>query len=75
MRNILTLLLVLLLSSCGTTYQLSTLNHDPIYSIEGSDAEITVINNEFELQRLLRDNFNFRYDLFQKADLLRSGFC
>ena len=46
------LLLVLLLTGCAS-FQVSTLNHDPIYSIEGSDAEITVINNEFELQRLL----------------------
>ena len=65
MKNSL-LLLVLLLSGCAS-FQVSTLNHDPIYSIEGSDAEITVINNEFELQRLLRDNFNFRYDFAQYA--------
>ena len=60
------LLLVLLLTGCAS-FQVSTLNHDPIYSIEGSDAEITVINNEFELQRLLRDDFNFRYDFAQYA--------
>ena len=65
MKNSL-ILLVLLLSGCAS-FQVSTLNHDPIYSIEGSDAEITVINNEFELQRLLRDNFNFRYDFAQYA--------
>ena len=65
MKNSL-ILLILLLSGCAS-FQVSTLNHDPIYSIEGSDAEITVINNEFELQRLLRDNFNFRYDFAQYA--------
>ena len=65
MKNSL-VLLVLLLSGCAS-FQVSTLNHDPIYSIEGSDAEITVINNEFELQRLLRDDFNFRYDFAQYA--------
>jgi hypothetical protein len=65
MRNLL-ILLVLLLSGCAS-FQVSTMNHDPIYSIEGSDAEITVINNEFELQRLLRDDFNFRYDFAQYA--------
>ena len=65
MKNSL-ILLVLLLSGCAS-FQVSTLNHDPIYSIEGSDAEITVINNEFELQRLLRDDFNFRYDFAQYA--------
>jgi hypothetical protein len=65
MKNLL-ILLVLLLSGCAS-FQVSTMNHDPIYSIEGSDAEITVINNEFELQRLLRDDFNFRYDFAQYA--------
>jgi len=66
MKKLLLLLTVLLMTSCAS-FQLSTLNHDPIYSIEGSDAEITVINNEFELQRLLRDDFNFRYDFAQYA--------
>jgi hypothetical protein len=65
MKNSL-ILLLLLLSGCAS-FQVSTLNHDPIYSIEGSDAEITFINNEFELQRLLRDDFNFRYDFAQYA--------
>ena len=66
MNRSLLLLLVLLLSGCAT-FQVSTLNHDPIYSIEGSDAEITVIDNEFELQRLLRTDFNFRFDFAQYA--------
>jgi hypothetical protein len=65
MKNSL-VLLILLFTGCAS-FQVSTLNHDPIYSIEGSDAEITVINNEFELQRLLRDDFNFRYDFAQYA--------
>ena len=63
MKKIL-LLLLLTLTGCAS-FQVSTLNHDPIYSIEGSDAEITVINNEFELQHLLRTDFNFRYDFAQ----------
>jgi len=66
MNKSLFLLLVLLLTGCAS-FQISTLNHDPIYSIEGSDAEITVIDNEFELQRLLRTDFNFRYDFAQYA--------
>ena len=66
MNRSLFLLLVLLLTGCAS-FQVSTLNHDPIYSIEGSDAEITVISNEFELQRLLRTDFNFRYDFAQYA--------
>ena len=40
MNRSLFLLLVLLLTGCAS-FQVSTLNHDPIYSIEGSDAEIT----------------------------------
>jgi len=66
MNKSLFLLLVLLLTGCAS-FQVSTLNHDPIYAIEGSDAEITVIDNEFELQRLLRTDFNFRYDFAQYA--------
>ena len=66
MNKSLFLLLALLLTGCAS-FQVSTLNHDPIYSIEGSDAEITIINNEFELQHLLRTDFNFRYDFAQYA--------
>ena len=64
MKNLIQLVLALLLTGCAS-FQVSTLNHDPIYSIEGSDAEITIINNEFELQHLLRTDFNFRYDFAQ----------
>lgn len=66
MNKSLFLLLVLVLTGCAS-FQVSTLNHDPIYTIEGSDAEINIINNEFELQRLLRTDFNFRYDFAQYA--------
>tara|TARA_R110000751_G_scaffold248264_1_gene348044 strand:+ start:561 stop:1376 length:816 start_codon:yes stop_codon:yes gene_type:complete len=65
MKNSL-ILLVLLLSGCAS-FQVSILNHDPIYSIEGSDVEIVVIDNEFELDRLLRTDFRFRYDYAQYA--------
>ena len=67
MKKSLFLLLVLLLTGCSSTWHVSTTGHDPIYSIEGSDAEILVINNEFELQRLLRTDFNFRFDFAQYA--------
>ena len=67
MRNILTLLFVLLLSSCGTTYQLSTLNHDPIYDGNGNEIEVNVINNEFELDRKFRTDFQFRWNYAQYA--------
>jgi len=66
MNKSLFLLLVLLLTGCAS-FQVSILNHDPIYVIKGSDTEINVIGNEFELQRLLRTDFNFRYDFAQYA--------
>ena len=52
MNKSLFLLLVLLLTGCAS-FQVSTLNHDPIYAIEGSDAKITVIDNEFEFNDYL----------------------
>ena len=61
------LLLVLTLLTGCASFQLSTINHDPVYSIEGSDTEVKVIKNEFELARLLRNDFNFRYDFAQYA--------
>ena len=67
MRNILTLLFVLLLSSCGTTYQLSTLNHDPIYDNNGNVVDVTVIDNEFELARKFRTDDTFRWNFAQFA--------
>ncbi len=56
MKKSIFLLLILLLTGCAT-FQVSTLNHDPV----------RVINNEFELQRLLRTDFQFRYDFAQYA--------
>ena len=67
MRNILTLLFVLLLSSCGT-FKVSTLSYDPIYTTTNGDTiDVNVVDNEWELNRLLRDDFNFRYDYAQYA--------
>ena len=66
MKNLLLVITVLLFSSCAS-FQLSTLNNNPAYSIDGSDVDVKVIKNEFELARLLRDDFNFRYDFAQYA--------
>ena len=66
MNRSLFLLLVLLLTGCAS-FQVSTLNYDPIYSIEGSDVNINIVNNEFQLRNLLRTDFNFRYDFAQYA--------
>ena len=68
MRKLLFIIL-LSLSSCAS-FQISTLNHDPIYTLEGSDVNIKVINNEFELNHLLRNDFNFRYNFAQYAQTL-----
>jgi hypothetical protein len=68
MRKLLFIIL-LSLSSCAS-FQISTLNHDPIYTLEGSDVNIRVINNEFELNHLLRNDFNFRYNFAQYAQTL-----
>jgi len=56
MKKSIFLLLVLLLTGCAT-FQVSTLNHNPV----------RVVDNEFELQRLLRTDFNFRFDYAQYA--------
>ena len=56
MNKSLFLLLLLLLTGCAT-FQVSTLNHDPV----------NVIENELELRNLLRTDFNFRYDFAQYA--------
>tara|TARA_R110002072_G_scaffold39863_1_gene113820 strand:- start:283 stop:1011 length:729 start_codon:yes stop_codon:yes gene_type:complete len=66
MKNKLLILALLLLSSCAS-FQVSTLNHDPIYIVEGSNTEINVISNRFELNRFLRNDFNFRYNFAQYA--------
>ena len=54
---------MLLMTSCGVT--LSTLNNDPIYDSNRNVVEI--IENEMQLDRKLRDDFNFRYDYAQYA--------
>lgn len=67
MKNkLLVLLSLLLLSSCAS-FQVSTLNHDSIYFLKNSNTEINVISNRFELNYLLRNDFNFRYNFAQYA--------
>lgn len=63
-RNILLILLGLLLTSCGATYQLSTINHEPEYI---DDIRVDVIENEFELNRKLRFDSQFRWDFARYA--------
>jgi hypothetical protein len=58
---------VLLLTSCGTTYQISTLNYDPIYGPDGTEITVDTIDNEFELARKFRTDDKFRWDFAQFA--------
>ncbi len=67
MRHLIYILWVLLLTSCGTTYQISTLNYDPIYGPDGTEIEVDVIDNEFELARKFRTDDKFRWDFAQFA--------
>ena len=53
-----------MLTSCGSTYQLSTLNHDPMY-IDG--VRVDVIENEMQLDRKLRTDSKFRWDFSRYA--------
>ena len=67
MRHLIYILWVLLLTSCGTTYQLSTINHDPIYASDGTEIQFDVVENEFELARKFRTDDKFRWDFAQFA--------
>ncbi len=67
MRHLIYILWVLLLTSCGTTYQLSTINHDPIYAPDGTQIQFDVVDNEFELARKFRKDDKFRWNFAQYA--------
>jgi len=58
MKQCILALICVLAFSCSPTYQISTLNHEP---------EIRIIDNEFQLNRLLRKDFKFRWDFAQYA--------
>ena len=65
MNKSLFLLLVLLLTSCGSSWNVSTLNHDPIYQDENY-INVEVLN-DFQVRHKLRTDFNFRYNIAQYA--------
>ena len=70
MKNIKLLFLgLLLLTGCSTTYQLSTLNHDPIYdTVLEVPADVQIDTLSFrQLRWKLRTDFQFRYDFAQYA--------
>ena len=64
MRKLFVLFVLGILTSCGSSYQLSTLNHTPDYI---GDVRVDVIDNEMELSRLLRTDDKFRWDFAQYA--------
>jgi len=71
MRHLLFILWVLLLTSCGTTYQLSKVNnYDPIYGIveqTGDTIKIDVIDSDWDLDRKFRFDDKFRWNFAQYA--------
>ena len=64
MKKLFVLFVLGILTSCGSSYQLSTLNHSPEYI---GDVRVDVIDNEMELSRLLRTDDKFRWDFAQYA--------
>jgi len=65
MRYLLFILWVLLLTSCGTTYQLSSYySNDPIYGVtqSGDSIRVDVIENDFQFQRKLQWDDEFRWN-------------
>ena len=65
MRYLLYILLGLLLTSCGTAYQLSSYySDDPIYGVtqSGDSIRVDVIENEFQFQRKLQWDDKFRWN-------------
>lgn len=70
-KRLTAILSLILLTSCGASWQLSTLNHDPIYEDENyivvsDDVEIDTLS-EFQFRNRLRTDFNFRLDFARYA--------
>ena len=69
MKKLILLLSTLILTSCSTTWRLSTVGYDPNYSTEilvPSDVKIDTLNL-FQLRRKLRTDFRFRLDYAEYA--------
>jgi hypothetical protein len=64
MRYYILILLTFLLTSCGSMYQLSTLNHTPEYI---GDVRVDVIESRMDLNWKLRTDNQFRWDFAQYA--------
>jgi len=63
-RTILLILLAFLLTSCGSMYQFSTINHEPEYI---GDVRVDVIESRMDLNWKLRTDTQFRWDFAQYA--------
>ena len=64
MRYYILILLTFLLTSCGGTYYLSTINHTPEYI---GDVRVDKIENRVDLNWKLRTDSQFRWDFAQYA--------
>lgn len=65
MKYYILILLSLVLSSCGSSYYLSTsTNYDPIYGVteQGDTLKIDVLDSEFDIRRKFRTDWNFRWN-------------
>jgi len=71
MRHLLFILWVLLLTSCSSTYQLSSYyNNDPIYGVvesTGDTIKIDVLDSDWDLDRKFRFDDKFRWNFAQYA--------
>ena len=70
-KNLLISVLLVLLTSCGASWHVSTLNHDPIYDDENyivvsDDVKIDTLS-EFQFRNKLRNDLSFRLDFAKYA--------
>ena len=66
MKKLLLTLAVLIFISCST-FKLSTHNYDPIYGPSGNEIEVDIINTQWDLNRKLQNDFQFRYNFAKYA--------
>ena len=70
-KRLLTILSLVLLTSCGVNWHVSTLNYDPIYDDENyivvSDDVVVDTLNEFQFRNKLRTDFQFRWNFAKYA--------
>ena len=71
LKRLTAILSLILLTSCGASWQLATLNHDPIYDDENyivvaDDVKIDTLS-EFQFRNRLRTDFQFRLDFAKYA--------